>query len=69
MLIATDNEGRTVFQVASDSCEPEIFQGILDLAIENLTAEEVNKLLIATDNSGRTVFHVAAEFCKPEIFQ
>jgi len=38
------------------------------LAKENLTTEEVKKLLFATDNKGRTVFHSAATFCEIEVF-
>jgi hypothetical protein len=37
----------------------EVFQGIFNLAKENLTTEEVNKFLIATDSEEWTVFHVA----------
>ena len=47
----------------------EVFQGILNWTKENLTREEVNKLLLATDNVGRTVFHVAARYYKLEVIQ
>ena len=46
-----------------------MFQEILNCAKENLSREEVNKLLLATDNQERTVFHVAAGSYKIEIFQ
>ena len=69
ILLATDNEGRTVFHVAADWSEPEEFQEILNLANPNLTREEVNKMLLATDNEGKSVFHVATKLSKPEKFQ
>ena len=58
MLLATDNKGRTVFHVAADFCELDVFPGILNWAKENLIREEVNKLLLDTHNEGSTVFHV-----------
>jgi DNA phosphorothioation-dependent restriction protein DptG len=39
------------------------------LANENLTKEEVNKLLLATDNAGRTVFHEATKSFNEEVYQ
>jgi len=39
------------------------------LVKENLTKEEVNKMLLATDNKGRTVFHMAGRWYEPEKFQ
>ena len=60
LLLAKDNNGRTVFNVARKLYELEVFQGILNWIKENLTREEINKLLLATDNDGRTVLHVAA---------
>jgi hypothetical protein len=38
------------------------------LAKENLTKEELNKLLIAADSKGRTVNLEAAKFCREELF-
>jgi hypothetical protein len=49
--------------------ELEVFQGILNLAKEILTTEEVNTCLIATDSEGWTVFHMAAYFSTLEVFQ
>jgi hypothetical protein len=46
----------------------EIFRGILNWAKENLTTEEVNKLLLAKDIEGRTVLHVSAKSGKLELF-
>ena len=43
MLLATDSEGRTVFQLAAAFSELQVFQGILNLAKERLTAEKINK--------------------------
>jgi hypothetical protein len=40
----------------------------LNCAKENLTREEVNKLLLATDKNRRTVFRVAATFSELELF-
>ena len=36
---------------------------------ENLTREEVNKLVLASDNEGRTVFHKAAMSDEKDLFQ
>jgi hypothetical protein len=69
MLLATDNAGRTVFHVAAERYNVDLFQGILNWAKENLTKEEVNKLLLATDNAGRTVFYVAAKRYNVGLFQ
>jgi aminoglycoside N3'-acetyltransferase len=69
LLLATDNKGRTVFHVAGNYNEQEVFQVLLNCAKENLTRKEVNKLLLATDNKGRTVFHLAATFSELEVFQ
>jgi hypothetical protein len=55
--------------VAAQSRKLEGFQGILILAKENLTREEVNKLFLDTDNEGRTVFHAAAQSWKQDGFQ
>jgi aminoglycoside N3'-acetyltransferase len=41
LLLATDNEGRTVFHLAADFYKLEVFQGILDWAKDNLTTEEI----------------------------
>jgi hypothetical protein len=54
--------------VAAEFTQLEVFHGILNLAKENLTNEEVKELLLATDNYGRTVFHVAAQFCQLDVF-
>jgi ankyrin repeat protein len=69
LLIAQDNDGRTVFHEAVMYDKKEVFPGILNLAKENLTKEEVNKLLIVQDNEGRTVFHVAVIFYKKRYFR
>jgi hypothetical protein len=69
LFLATDNEGRTVFHDVAQFGELEVFQGIFNLAKENLTTEEVNKLFLATDNEGRRVFHKAAAVWNLEVFQ
>jgi len=55
--------------VAAILCELEVFQGIFNWAEENVTTEEVNKLLLATGNKGSTVFHVAGISRKLEVLQ
>ena len=59
LLLATDNEGRTVIHVAGKYNTKEKFQRILNWGKENLTREEANKFLLATDNKGSTIFNVA----------
>jgi hypothetical protein len=61
LLLATDITGRTVFNVAVKRFSVGVFQGIFNCAEENLTKEQVNKLLLATGNAGRSVFHEAAK--------
>jgi hypothetical protein len=58
LLLATDNEA---FHAAAEISKVEVFQGILNLAKENLTKEVANKLLLATDNDGSSVFHMATQ--------
>jgi hypothetical protein len=68
LFLATDNKGRTFFHVAAAVWNVQLFKGIFNLAKENLTTEEVNKLFLATDNKGRTVFHLAAAVWNLELF-
>ena len=52
MLLATDNEGRTVWQLAAGRGNIELLKKIMECATEDLTTEEVNnKLLLATENN------------------
>ena len=67
-LLATDNKRRAVFHVATKFPEPQKLQGIMNLVKENLTIEEVNKLLLVTDKKGKTVFYVAAKLSELEEF-
>ena len=60
LLLAKDNEGRSVFHVAAGSFVVEMFHEILNWAKGNLTSEEVNKLFLATNNEGRTAFREVA---------
>jgi hypothetical protein len=69
LLLATDNNRRTVFHEAAQSFNEEIFKGILNWAKKNLTIEEVNNLLLVTDNGGRTVFYEAAKSFNERVFQ
>jgi len=62
LLLATDNEGRTVFYLAAEFYKLQVFQGILDWAKDNLTTEEVKKLLLATDSKRSTAFQVAKNY-------
>ena len=43
LLLATVNEGKTVFHVAAEFSEVELFQGIMIVAKKNLTTGEVEK--------------------------
>jgi hypothetical protein len=61
LLLATDNEGRTVFHVAAGISDLGVFPRILNCAKEILTRQEVNKMFLGTDNEGRMVFHMAAK--------
>jgi DNA repair protein RadC len=69
LFLAKDNQGRTVFHVATYFCKLELLQEIMNWTKNHLTREEVLKLLLVTDNEGRTVLHVAAEFYKQFFFQ
>ena len=51
------------------NCKLDVLQGILNLAKEDPTREEVNKLLLVTDNEGRTVIDVAARFGELQVIQ
>jgi endo-1,4-beta-D-glucanase Y len=62
LLLAKDNEGRAVFHMAVRHRQLEECQEIFNWAKENLTREEVNKLLLTTDNDGRTVFHMEIKY-------
>jgi hypothetical protein len=39
------------------------------LVTENLTTEEVNKVLFAAENDGRPVFQLAANFSEEQVLQ
>jgi hypothetical protein len=51
------------------NCKLDVLQGILILAKEDPTREQVNKLLLATDNEGRNVIDVAARHCELQVIQ
>jgi len=55
--------------MAAEWGKPEILQKLWEWAKEELTTEEINKLLLATDKKGSTVWHVAAKKGTPEILQ
>ena len=61
--------GRTAFHMAAYFSKQEVLQEILNWAKENLTTEEINKLLLATGSKGRTVFHASAMGYNQEILQ
>jgi len=70
LLLATDNEGKTVWQLAAGRGNIELLQKLWECAKENLTTEEINnKLLLATDNGGRTVWQLAARRGNIELLQ
>jgi hypothetical protein len=48
--------------VGEKLCKIELFKRILNCAKENLTTEELYKLLLATDNEGRTVWEVVGSY-------
>jgi hypothetical protein len=48
--------------VAAEFCEQEVFQRIMNFVKENVTKEDVHKLLLVTDNKGRAVFHLTPNF-------
>ena len=45
-LLATHSERKTVFHFAATNNEIEVFQGIFNLAKQNLTTEEVKTIII-----------------------
>jgi endo-1,4-beta-D-glucanase Y len=50
LLLATDNNGRTLFHMEIRYRKVEECKKIFNWAKENLTREEVNKLFLATNN-------------------
>ena len=68
MFLATNSEGRKAFLETGKYHNVEVFQRLLYWAKENLTREEVYKLLLATVNEGKTVLHVAADFSEVQLF-
>jgi len=62
LLLATDNRGRIVWDVAAEQGTLEILQKVREWAKAKLTTEEINnKLLFATDGQGSTFWHLAAK--------
>jgi endo-1,4-beta-D-glucanase Y len=57
LLLATDNEGRTVFNLAADFHNLEVLRGIVSWTRENSIREEVNELLLARKNQESLCFH------------
>jgi hypothetical protein len=47
----------------------DVFQGIPNLDKENLSTEELNKMILATDNEGSAVYNMEADFSKIDLFQ
>ena len=61
LLLGTDNEGWTVWQLAAMGGRLETLKKVWEWAKENLTIEEINNnVLLDTDNEGWTVWHLAA---------
>jgi ankyrin repeat protein len=60
-LLAKDSDGKTVLHHASYSGNVKILGRIWNLAEEQLTPEELSKLLLAQNDKRKTVWHVAAE--------
>jgi hypothetical protein len=59
VLLASDEDGWTVFHVAAIFSKVELLQGLLKWAKKNLTKEEANKLLLASGNKRKAVFPMA----------
>jgi hypothetical protein len=55
LLLATYNTGRKDIHFAAESYIVGFIQGIMNLAKENMTKEEVNQFFLATNNAGKTV--------------
>jgi len=61
MLLSTDNEGQTVWQLAACGGKLEVMQKIWEWDQEKLTTQEINNtFLMARDYKGMTAWHVAA---------
>jgi hypothetical protein len=59
MLLRTDREGKTTWQLAAYSGNLDIMQKIWEWAKEKLTTEEIKKdMLLRTDDDGRTAWHL-----------
>jgi hypothetical protein len=65
--LAKDDEKMTAFLHASFTGKVEILEGIWKWANEQLTEEELNKLLLAQDIKRRTAWHLAAERGEVEV--
>ena len=59
-MFSAEFKGRTVFHLTAHSNKIDVFQGVFNLAKENLTTDVISKLFLATGNEGGAVFHMAA---------
>jgi hypothetical protein len=62
LFLATDNEGRTVFNLAVLVCKLEVFRGLFNWSINYLTTKELNKLFLPRDKEERTVFNLQRRY-------
>jgi len=59
LLLATDNDGRTVLHLAAEGYKLEVFQRVFEWA-KILAKEKVNKLLLDTDHKREAAWHAVA---------
>jgi len=70
LLLAKDNERKTVWLVATERGNIQLLEKLRECAKEKLSTEKIkNKLVLVTDDKGRNVLHVAVECGRQEILE
>jgi hypothetical protein len=70
LLLATDDIGWTVWQVATKKGNIQILEEILDWAKQQLTTVEIKiKLLLATENREKTAWQLAEKWGNSEALE
>jgi hypothetical protein len=70
LLLATDSDGNTTWQIPARTRNLDVFQKILVWAKDNLITDEIkNILLLATDREGNTSWQCAAKWVNLELLQ
>jgi len=69
LLLGTDSEGRTAWQLATEEGNLDIFKKVWEWAEEKLTTEEIKNKLLDTDIEGRTALLMAAQMDNLEELQ